>query len=199
VGHILEEVGLTRHDLVLAYLNRVTGDRFKRELKRFLESDPDLRTMTEPEKLALFTLWSERGDLDELAKQAQLHPAWMAFAWFGLAKDKAARKEFQAAYQLAEQYGEAVAMPRLKETASLEELQNHYYANPDNYATGYALYKKQMELGRVDDALITARHFSERSKAPAYFHFLEARAWAEKKNWERAWTAWMAYSQAPRK
>jgi Flp pilus assembly protein TadD len=199
VGHILEDVGLTRHDLVLAYLNRVSGDRFKRELKRFLENDPDLHTMTETEKLALFALWSERGDLDELSRQVQQHPVWMADAWLGLARDKAARKDFEAAYQLAEKYGEAVAMPRLQETASLEELQNRYYTNPDNYATGYALYRRQMERGRVDDALITARHFSERPKAPAYFHFLEARAWAEKKNWERAWNAWVAYAQAARK
>ena len=199
VGHILEEVGLSRHDLVLAYLNRVSGDRFKRELRHFLKNDPDLHTMTDPEKLALFTLWSERGDLAELSGQVQRHPAWMAYAWLGVAKDKAARNDFQAAYQLAEKYGEAVALPRLQETAALEELQNRYYTNPDNYATGYALYQRQMERGRVDDALITARHFSERPKAPAYFHFLEARAWAEKKNWERAWNAWLSYSQAARK
>lgn len=199
VGHILEEVGLSRHDLVLAYLNRVSGDRFKRELQHFLENDPDLHTMTETEKLALFTLWSERGDLAQLSGQVQRHPAWMAYAWLGVAKDKAARNDFQAAYQLAEKYGETVALPRLKETAALEELQNRYYTNADNYATGYALYQRQMERGRIDDALITARHFSERPKAPAYFHFLEARAWAEKKNWERAWNAWLSYSQAARK
>jgi hypothetical protein len=87
-------------------------------------------------------------------------------------------------------------MPRLNENASLEQLQNRYFTNPDNYATGYALYREQIQRGRVDDALLTARHFSERPNAPAYFHFLEARSWAGKQNWERAWNAWLAYRDA---
>ena len=50
--------------------------------------------------------------------------------------------------------------------------------------------------GRIDDALLTARHFSERPNSPAYFHFLEAQCWAEKQNWERAWNAWQAFQAA---
>ncbi len=53
-----------------------------------------------------------------------------------------------------------------------------------------------MQNGRVDDALLTARHFSERPNSPAYFHFLEAQCWAEKQNWERAWNAWQAFQAA---
>jgi hypothetical protein len=46
---------------------------------------------------------------------------------------------------------------------------------------------------------MTARHFSERANSPAYFHVLEARGWAAKENWERAWNAWLAYRNAGRK
>jgi hypothetical protein len=196
VGRILQDIGVTEHDLVLAYLSRVSGPRFNEELKRFLKTDPDLHTLTDPEKLALFALWSERGDLEELARKVQQYPAWMPYAWFGVAKQDAARRDFQAAYQLTEKFGDAVAMPRLNENASLEQLRNRYFTNPDNYATGYALYREQIQRGRVDDALLTARHFSERPNAPAYFHFLEARSWAGKQNWERAWNAWLAYRDA---
>ncbi len=199
VNRILEEVGLTQHDLVLAYLSRVSGDRFKRELYRFLQNDPDLRSLTETEKLALFSLWSERGDLDDLVRQIQQHPDWTPHAWLGLAKYHAARNDFRTAYELTEKYGDAVAMPRLAGGGSLKELQNRYYTNPDNYATGYALYQAQLQKGRVDDALLTARHFSERPNAPAYFHVLEAQAWAQKQNWERAWNAWLAYTAAAKK
>ncbi len=199
VGRILQEVGLTQHDLVLAYLNRVNGPRFNEELQRFLRDDPDLHTLAETEKLAIFALWSERGDLDELARQIQQHSEWMPYAWFGVAKYDAARSDFQTAYGLTERFGDAVAMPRLNGGGSLEELQNRYYTNPDNYATGYALYRVQMQRGRIDDALLTARHFSERSNAPAYFHFLEAQGWAAKQNYERAWSAWLAYRDAAKK
>ncbi len=193
VSRILEEVGLSQHDLVLAYLNRVNGPRFDQQLKRFLKSDPDLHTLTEGEKFAFFSLWAERGDLDELARQVQTYPKWIPYAWFGVAKFHAAQNDFKMAYQLTEQYGDAVAMPRLNESGSLEDLQKRYYANPDNYAAGYSLYQEQMKKGRVDDALLTARHFTDRPNAPAYFHVLEAKAWAEKRNWEGAWKAWLGY------
>jgi hypothetical protein len=65
-----------------------------------------------------------------------------------------------------------------------------------NYGIGYELYRAQMQNGRVEDALLTARHFSERPNSPAYFHFLEAQCWAEKQNWERAWNACLAFQAA---
>ena len=53
-----------------------------------------------------------------------------------------------------------------------------------------------MQSGRVDDALNTVRHFSERGNSPAYFRYLEAQCWAEKQNWDRAWKAWQAFQAA---
>jgi O-antigen ligase/Flp pilus assembly protein TadD len=196
VGRILQEVGLTQHDLVLAYLSRVKGPQFDQELKRFLKNDPDLHTLTDAEKFAFFSLWAERGDLDELSRQVQVEQKWMPYAWLGVAKYDASKNDFKAACNLIEEYGDAVAMPRLNDGGAVEDLQKRYYANPDNYAAGYSLYREQMKKGRVDDALVTARHFTERPNAPAYFHVLEARAWAEKQNWERAWKAWLAYRDA---
>ena len=108
----------------------------------------------------------------------------------------AGKRDFRSAYELTQRFGEAVALPRITSTSSLEELQKRFYTAPDNYAVGYALYREQMRRGRIDDALLTARHFSERPNAPAYFHFLEAQSWAAKQNWERAWNAWQAFHEA---
>jgi len=199
VSPIMEGIGLARHDLVMPYLNRVSGENFERGVEQVLKNDPELKTFTEPEKLALFTLWSDRGVLEELAIQIEQHPSWMPYAWLGLAKYHAARKDFRAAYDLTQRYGEAVALPRAAADSSLEELQNQFLSTPDNYALGYALYRAQMQRGRVDDALQTARHFSERLNSPAYFHLLEAECWAAKKNWERAWLAWQAFEAAKAK
>jgi hypothetical protein len=196
VGRILEEVGLGQHDLALAYLGRVAGAPFNRGLAQFLKNDPNLDTLGETEKLALFAFWSERGDLDELSRQIEQHPDWLRYAWLGMAKYNANKKDFRTAYELTQQFGEAVALPRISTDASLEELQNRYVANPDNYSVGYALYRKQIQRDRVDDALFIARHFSERPNSPAYFHFLEAQCWAAKQNWERAWNAWLSYRDA---
>jgi hypothetical protein len=97
---------------------------------------------------------------------------------------------------LTQRYGNPVALPLLATNLSLQDLQRRFHNAPDNEGIGYELYRAQMQNTRVDDALLTASHFSERPNSPAYFHFLEAQCWAEKQNWERAWNAWQQFQAA---
>jgi len=196
VSRILAELGVGRHDLALPYLARISGAQFNRALSKVLENDPDLKSFSETEKLALFAYWSDRGDPAELSRATEQHPDWLPYAWFGDAKYEASKNDFHAAYELTQRYGEPVALPRITPSASLQQLESRFRTAPDNYAIGYELYRAQMQSGRIDDALMTARHFSERANSPAYFRYLEARCWAEKQNWERAWTAWLAFHSA---
>src|SRR5438477_3647013 len=196
VSSILAELGVSRHDLALPYLARISGAEFNRALKKVLENDPDLHSFSETEKLALFAFWSERGDAAELSRATTQHPDWLPYAWFGVAKYDAGKNDFGAAYELTQRYGEPVALPRIASGASLQQLESRFRAAPDNYAVGYELYRAQMQSGRIDDALNTARHFSERANSPAYFRYLEAQCWAEKQNWERAWNAWLVFHSA---
>jgi O-antigen ligase len=196
ISQLLEETGLSRPDLLLAYLGQISGASFDRALSQFLKRDPDLRSLGEPEMLALFALWSDRGDRENLARAVQMHPDWLQYAWLGMAKYYAEKKDFRAAYQLTQRFGEPAALPRASEDASLEGLNKRYTTAPDNFAFGYALYRKQMERGQIDDALNTARHFTERQNSPTYFHYLEAESWAAKGNWERAWKAWQNFWNA---
>ena len=196
VSSILAELGVSRHDLALPYLARISGAEFNRALKKVLENDPDLHSFSETEKLALFAFWSERGDAAELSRATTQHPDWLPYAWFGVAKYDAGKNDFRAAYELTQRYGEPVALPRIASGASLQQLESRFRAAPDNYAVGYELYRAQMQSGRIDDALNTARHFSERANSPAYFRHLEAQLWAEKQNWERAWNAWLVFHSA---
>jgi O-antigen ligase/tetratricopeptide (TPR) repeat protein len=196
VSRILAELGVSRHDLALPYLARISGAEFNRALGQVLENDPDLSSFSETEKLALFAFWSERGDPAELSRATAQHPDWLPYAWLGVGKYTASQNDFRAAYELTQRYGEPVALPRITPSASLQQLESRFRAAPDNYAIGYELYRVQMQSGRVDDALMTARHFSERANSPAYFRYLEAQCWAEKQNWERAWNAWLAFHAA---
>ncbi len=200
IGSLLKETGLTQPDLVLAYLSDQSGADFDRALTEFLKNDPDLRKLTETQKLALFTLWSDRGDREKLVQEVANHPGWLQYAWLGMAKYYASKNDFRAAYQLTQRFGEPAALPRIAQTTlSLDELNQRFYSNPDNLAIGYALYRKQMDAGRIDDALNTIRHFTERPSSPAYLHYLEAETWAAKENWERAWTAWQEFWSAKTK
>src|SRR4030095_3858299 len=199
VSPILEAIGLNEHDLALPYLSRISGARFNRALAQLLRNDPNLSSFSETEKLALFAVWSERGDPEEISRAVEQHPDWLRYAWLGIAKYKASKNDFRAGYELTQRYGEPVALPRVATNFSLQDLEKRFAAAPNNYGIGYELYRAQIQNDRVDDALLTARHFSERPSSPAYFHFLEAQCWAEKQNWERAWNAWQAFqaAQAP--
>ncbi|HET9857530.1 MAG TPA: O-antigen ligase family protein [Chthoniobacterales bacterium] len=196
VSRILAELGVSRHDLALPYLARISGAEFNRALAKVQENDPDLSSFSETERLALFAFWSDRGDAAELSRAATQHPDWLPYAWLGVAKYDASQKDFRAAYELTQRYGEPVALPRVSPSASVQQLESRFRGAPDNYGIGYELYRAQMQSGRVDDALNTARHFSERANSPAYFRYLEAQCWAEKQNWERAWNAWLAFHSA---
>jgi Flp pilus assembly protein TadD len=196
VSPILEAIGLSEHDLALPYLNRVPDASFNRALAQLLRNDPNLQSFSETEKLALFAFWSERGDPEEISRAVELHPDWLRYAWLGMARYKASKNDFRAGYELTQRYGEPVALPRVATNFSLQDLEKRFHAAPDNYGIGYELYRAQMQNGRIDDALLTARHFSERPNSPAYFHFLEAQCWADKQNWERAWNAWQAFQAA---
>jgi tetratricopeptide (TPR) repeat protein len=196
VGQILAEMGVTHHDLALPYLARISGDDFNRALGKVLENDPDLKSFTETEKLALFTYWSERGDGEKLSRATEQHPDWLQYAWFGLAKSKASKGDFRGAYELTQHYGEPVALPRINSNADILQLESQYRGSPDSYAIGYTLYRAQKQKGRIDDALQTVRHFSERKNSPVYWKYLEAELWAEKQTYDRAWKAWESFHAA---
>ena len=100
VSRILAELGFSRHDLALPYLARISGPEFDRALGKILENDPDLNSFTETEKLALFDYWSNRGDAAELARAVEQHPDWLPYAWLGVAKYNAGKKDFRVAYEL---------------------------------------------------------------------------------------------------
>jgi hypothetical protein len=192
----LEEIGLVHHDLALIYLERSTGAPFMNALHRFLEHDPNLQTFSSEEKTKFFSLWADRGDLNELARAVGTHSDWMTHAWRAVAKYHASRNDFRSAFEVVRRFGETPPLPEAGARSSIDELRQAFHAMPDNYGIGYQLYREQMLQGKVDEALVTVRHFTELPNCPRYFHFLEAEAWAAKENWERAWKTWEKFQAA---
>jgi len=186
----LEEIGLTHHDLALVYFERAAGEKFVNAVHRFLEHDPDLQTFSNLEKIRFFSLWAERSDRNELARTVEAHPDWMTYAWRAMAIYHAGRNDFHSAYELVRRFGETPPLPETGARLPIDSLRQAVHATPDNYGIGYQLYHEQMAQGKIDEALVTVRHFTEMPGCPRYFHFLEAEAWAAKENWERAWKAW---------
>ena len=185
----LVEFGVLQPDLAPIVLEHSGGAQFMSAVRRFLDHDPTLQTMTTEAKIAFFAYWADRGDAAELVRAAEMHPDWMPFAWRGLAKYQASQKNFRAAVEMTRQYGTKPTLPPAAQNSSIDQLRQALHSSPDNYSLGFQLYHEQMQQGLVDEALVTIRHFTDLPGIPRYFHFLESEAWAAKQDWERAWKA----------
>lgn len=192
----LEAMGMAHHDLAIVYLSQAGGDNFMAALRGFLERDPRLETLTPQEKITFFKYWGERGDPADLARAVEAHPEWMKDAWPGVAKYYASQNNFRAAVEIVRRYGGAPVLPPVGPRTSIDQLRQALHADPDNYGIGFHLYQEQMNQGKIDEALMTVRHFTDLPNCPRYFHFLESEAWAAKKDWERAWKARQKYESS---
>jgi hypothetical protein len=196
VHEALRQFATNRPGLTIKYLEAATGPQFESALHQLFETDPELEQFRPEQKRRFFELWSSRDPLDELLASVRTHPEWIEFAWPGVARDHASRGQFEEAWELVRRHAPPPALPQNAPEKSIAQLQKKIYASSRDYAAGYALYRAQIDAGKIDDALATLRHFTAQPDAPAYFHYLEAEAWAAKQNWERAWQSWQEYRRA---
>jgi O-antigen ligase len=193
---IIEQLAFREPNLALEYLAQLPATEFHGALTKFLQPDPDLAALKPEEKRQLFHLWRERGGLASLLALIDRHPDWLPLAWRAVASSRAAIGDFQGACSLMQTYGSDAVFPPMQSGQSIEQLQTRAYQGMNNFDVGFTLCREQMDRGRTDDALATARHFADNPASPAYFHLLEAQAWAAKQNWQRSWTAWVAFEKA---
>lgn len=198
VHDALRDLALEKPGLTIKYLDAANGRQFDSAIEKLLATNPALAGFSLAEKKKLFALWSNQDSLDGLVRAVQIHPDWLEFAWPGIARYHARRHEYAQAWALLQREATPPPLPAASPAAKIADLEKQFAASPSDYAIGYALYRAQMNAGRTDDALATARHFTARPTAPAYFHYLEAQCWAAKGNWERAWQAWQDFQDASR-
>ncbi len=193
---IIRQLAFSEHDLALVYFAQLNAEEFRPAFSKFFDADPDLVAMKPEEKRELFQLWDSRGDIKALIAAVNKHPDWLQFTWRTVAKYRGTSGDFRGACELMEKFDSNVAFPPEETGQSIEQLRERVYRDTNNFSAAYTLYRQQMNRGLIDDALVTIRHFTVNRKPPAYFHLLEAQAWAAKKNWERSWSAWQTFEKA---
>jgi O-antigen ligase len=193
---IIRQLAFSEHDLALIYFAQLNAEEFRPAFSKFFDTDPDLAAMKPEEKREFFQLWDSRGDINALIAAVNKHPDWLQFTWRTVAKYRATSRDFRGACELMEKFDSNVVFPPEETGQSIEQLRERVYRDTNNFSAAYSLYRQQMNRGLIDDALATIRHFTVNRKPPAYFHLLEAQAWAAKKNWERCWNAWQAFEEA---
>jgi len=196
---IIRQLAFSEHDLALVYFAQLNAEEFQPAFSKFFDADPDLVAMKPEEKRELFQLWDSRGDINVLIAAVNKHPDWLQFTWRTVAKYRGSSGDFRGACELMQKFDSKVVFPPEERGQSIEQLRERVYRDTNNFSAAYTLYRQQMNRGSIDDALGTIRHFTVTRKPPAYFHLLEAQAWAAKNNWERSWNAWTKFEEARQK
>ena len=196
---IIRQLAFSEHDLALVYFAQLNAEEFRPAFSKFFDVDPDLVAMKPEEKRELFQLWDSRGDINVLIAAVNKHPDWLQFTWRTVAKYRGSSGDFRGACELMQKFDSKVVFPPEERGQSIEQLRERVYRDTNNFSAAYTLYRQQMNRGSIDDALGTIRHFTVTRKPPAYFHLLEAQAWAAKNNWERSWNAWTKFEEARQK
>jgi O-antigen ligase len=174
----------------LIFLDFASTDETNSMVADILKDDPDLHSVNQHGRETLFTAWWNQGDRDALVTNLKSHADWLDAGWFFLARACANEKDFQQAWEIVAKYSPAPIIPAISSDRPVAELEQTFYDQNENLADGILLYLAQAKQGRVDDALSTLRALEKNKDCPKYVYYLEAKLWAQKQQWELAWTAW---------
>jgi O-antigen ligase len=175
---------------LLVFLRSADNTEFQIELQELLADDRELRAYTPDELKTLLAVWYEKGDKLWLAQTLQEHPDWKKIAWRQLARVYADYQDYRQAFETADQFLPQIDKDNAEPSSSAEspvELALRFRSNPTDPSVGEALARALAKEGNIDDALLTLRVVRDLPDSPKYVRALEARLWAKKQAWKRAW------------
>jgi len=181
-------------ELIAVFLRSAGREEFDQELRKLLLADPELASIPDAQKSELFLLWAQKGDRQFLEEQLARKPEWQSAGWFALATLRAGRGEYPEACALFQQYGGAPVLPEVRRTEPRRQLERDFLLRPDDFYTGYSLFRAHLDEGDADAALLTVRKLTNQAGCPKYLHHLEGTLWAEREKWREAWLAWARYA-----
>lgn len=172
---------------LLEFLHSADSTEFELELQQMMVDGRQLQNFTPEELETLFTLWYDKGDRLWLAQTLQEHSEWKKMAWRRLARVYAEYGDYRQAFETADQF-----LPQTDNTESAVssgELALRFRSNPADAGAGEALALALAREDKIDGALLTLRAIRDLPGSPKYLPALEARLWAKKQDWKRAWNA----------
>ena len=180
-------------DLLLVFLERATPVEFEQELHWLLLEDPDLSTLTSPQREKFISQWARSGEDELLEEKLRANPEWIVAGWRAYAQLRARQGMLQEACELAQEHASPPTLPRLITDKPLKKLRRDFLLRTNDFAAGFALYQTQVGRGEIDGALMTLRKLTAQPECPRYFSWLEAQLEMEQASWDNAWQAWQRF------
>lgn len=170
-------------------LGRADRPEFHERLQQLLSSEPNLDIFSDAQKKIIFRLWAQRSSPEEFLTAMDGHKAWMPLCWPYAAQAEASLGAYQRAYELAQSHLQQPVLPVISFREPVDKLRSALYANPQNFAKGYALYDTQIQSGDSEGAFLTLEKLTNQKQCPGYFHYLKAKLLAGSGKWQEAWEA----------
>jgi len=186
----LRALAMDDRELLLVFLESASTNEVQFEVDKLLLDDPALVSLNSGQRAAVLRHWARRGDAARLEAAFKEHPDWLETGWPSLAMALGRRGAFAEACALARERVRAPALPQITRSGTAAELFRMLQITPTDVATGYALYRAQIEAGDETGALLTLRKMTALRACPAYFHYLEADLLTRRGAWAEAWNAW---------
>ena len=165
-------------------------------VNNLLKTDPDLASLPESEREALFAAWIQKGDVNDLLVRFANNPAWQQSGWREVSGFYAAHNDYYTACQTAFNGIARPVLPKIIADDPTEKLQRRLYLNPADYSAAYALYEARMKQNENKAVLSVLQDVTLVPGCPAYFYFLKADLHARQEEWQECWTALSAYGNA---
>ena len=175
-------------------LQSTNTTEFLFELERLLAQDPELHMLTSQDLSGLFSAWYEKGDKLRLIEALRSHPEWEKIAWRKMARAFGDYKDYRQAYETASRFSTPPALPSV-DPGQVPLLNARFHVGGDIGNDGLQLATAQFQSGAADDALLTVEIATTAPRAPRALHYIAARLWAEKGNWQKAWQSMAKYDQ----
>jgi O-antigen ligase len=182
---------------LVIFLDRAEQKEAQMAINRLLAADPNLTSLSADQRAALFTDWWQKGDQAALGGQLLNHPEWQDEGWRWLAQYYAKQKDYQHAWQTVAAHANPPSLPADASNLPPIVLEHSFYANPGNTAAGLVLLQAEIKASNLDDALDAARALERNLDHPPSVFYYEGEIWANKGQWELAWSAWLRYDNTP--
>jgi hypothetical protein len=88
-------------------------------------------------------------------------------------------------------------IPSIETSEALPGLEREFYARAKDLVNGLALLGAQLKAGKIDDAATTLKVLQEDKDAPKYLYALDFNLHSQRKEWRKAWQAWVEFEERP--
>ncbi|MCB1227494.1 MAG: O-antigen ligase family protein [Verrucomicrobiales bacterium] len=155
-------------EMMLRALSLAAPGDWSSGLERLLKKDPTLEHLNPTHRQQLFSLWSQRGNKDQLISELESHPDWQKDGWQIMVEHFANNSEFDRAWEIQKKFASVPSPGQSSSVTDLQQMERNFLYNPTDPRRGIDLFYAQKTAGKWDEAILTLEKTMQLPNAPDY-------------------------------